>query len=388
MRRFFLVYGMNAAVAVGTGSLLSCAVLNAAADPLWVGLNLAMYFLPAVLSPLVGALVDAHSTRRIYFCSTLARAALVAGFAAVVSWCRQPAPVLLLFISFAIGAVKLPQTPLFRKVFTSLIADGTYVSASARYGAVGVVSGLSGILLAGVAVVSLGAPIGLWVSAAAFGLLALLGAVLTNLQPAFLRDRARWDMSGYRILVQTPMLREALTLSMALVFIATPIQAMYPQAVMTWRWGAAAYSWILVTMALGGLVYGAAGKSLRLDRMGLSWGLPIVVAFATVVVLLPRLAHWPVFFFVAVSLSGMLEVAGESVCYAGVHRALSADVQGRAFSVISGFETLTMAAGFGLSGLLVSATGLQTAVLTIVSLGTVIATSSLLSVHERAGEPV
>jgi hypothetical protein len=109
------------------------------------------------------------------------------------------------------------------------------------------------------------------------------------------------------------------------------------------------------------------------------WGVGIIcVAFAGLIATLPHLSTWPILFFLAVAILGMLVVLSESLCYAVFHRVLPIDTQGSTFAAISGIETVATAVGFGTSGVLGRVVGIDVASQVIAGAGMVLVGGTLM----------
>ena len=97
--------------AVMAGIALSFTILALTESPALLSINLGLYFLPTILSPISGSIVDRYSTRLTLVSSVVIRVFLLVAFALIALADGQNQIPLLLTISLLIGIVKLPHSP-------------------------------------------------------------------------------------------------------------------------------------------------------------------------------------------------------------------------------------------------------------------------------------
>jgi MFS family permease len=373
MKLFFSAFGANVAVAVGTGVSLSFVMLDVTGNSAMLGVNMGVYYLPAIFTPILGRIIDRYSTRMTFVVSNLLRVGLLSLYLAISSVERPNVP-FMLGLSFLIGLSKLPQGPIFRKVFTKVIADGDYLGLNGRYTAVANGSALGGLLAAGFAIDTIGLRTTLLVSICAFLAITPVILAMPNVQgigaSADRQERIPASMATI-IAPFVPMMVVALAMNVS----GSPFQVLMPALVKSWGLGASSYTLILAVLTAGtvvcGIFIGRLGRRARpwnllsagcaISFCGLALGVagtrgiyPLLLASALV---------WAI---------GACTV--EATAFAAFHREVPDRVQGRFFSFNAGVATLTDGASyacFGLLGQSVGATGalISTTALLFVSVG-------------------
>lgn len=317
-----------------------------------LGIGMGVYYLSALFSPAAGWLADRLSTRTMLLASNTSRVALLTAYLCVLNSSLEPKVPILLMLAFLIGLAKLPQSSLFRKTFTVLIPANQFLKANGRYGAVVNAAALIGMLASGATIDLIGPNTTLVVSAILFAAFSACIFLLPNVParaPESIDEKTsdylskQWStfrpFSGYILVL----------LAMALA--CTPVQAVLPDAVLSWGLGPSTYSMVLASLTVGSLTGGwLIGKlddsvsSRRLLHgsivaLATASGL-IALVNSRLFILLPVLT-----FFV-----GFFACLLESVIYAKFHREVPVESQGFFFAQVGGAETIVEAVGFAVAG--------------------------------------
>jgi MFS family permease len=209
VRRLALARAISYCGSTSAYVALAAYVYARTGSPTWVAaVALASFATPALVSPLAGAIGDAHDRRRVMVASDLLGAACFAAMA------LTPAPAALVALKVLAAVVAAPAAPAQGAVVPFLAPRGSLAEANSTV-ATGATAGLLvGPLLGGALLAATGAPLVFVVNAGTFLASALLLAALPSLPPppapAPGADQ-RPPLAGFRALWQDPALRRAST---------------------------------------------------------------------------------------------------------------------------------------------------------------------------------
>ncbi|MGW8332552.1 MFS transporter [Streptomyces sp. NPDC055897] len=352
-------YFLMAIAASMAGVAMSFGVLAKTGSTALLAINLALYFLPALLSPISGAAVDRYGTRPVLAASIAARVVLLTAFAATVAWWTAPASVaVLMTITLLVGILKLPTSPAMRKVFTRTLPADRYVKGNAHLSIAGQAGGALSFLLVGAAIDRFDAPVVLATAAGVFGLVGVLTWPLAHAtrspNSTAPTRRLAVDTAGFVALRTSPVLLSSTAMTLATVVAFSPTEALLPGQMEDQGHGASGFTHFLLAYSLGVLAGGvligrlddphharrlvpAAGVVLGLAVAGLSLSAGMVVLLTLGLVM------------------GNCCAMFESVAMARIHQHAEEAVQGRVFAALHGTESIVQA---GVLGLIAAATAL------------------------------
>ncbi len=351
-RLYLVSYFLMAIAASMAGVAMSFGVLAKTGSTALLAINLALYFLPALLSPVSGAAVDRYGTRPVLAASIAARVVLLAAFAATVAWWTAPGSVVVLMaITLSIGILKLPTSPAMRKVFTRTLPAERYVKGNAHLSIAGQSGGALSYLLVGAAIDRFDAPVVLVAAAGTFGLVGALTWPLAHAprsaNPAATTKRLTVDTAGFVALRTSSVLLSSTALTLATVIAFAPTEAVLPRQMQEQGHGASGFTHFLLAYSLGvltgGVLIGRLDDPRHARRLmsaaAVILGLAVAsLALSTSIVVLLAL--------------GLLLGVGcailESVAMARVHQHADEAVQGRVFAALQGTESVVQAGVLGL----------------------------------------
>ena len=337
-----------------------------------VGVAAVVRMVPAALAaPAMSMLGDRYSRRNVLLVLALARAAVLAGAAAVV-WEGGP-PALVFALAALFTAIGTGHKPAQAALLPTLADDPRQLAASnALWSAVDSVGFLAGAALGGVLIAIGGAELALSATALAFlaAAVALLGI------PADHRDgepapplpggrRAAEIAEGFRAVGADKRLRLVVGVLGVSTLVEGAIDVMVVLiALELLDLGNAGVGWLNSAWGLGG-VLGGAGAAMLVTRgrnatalvvAGLSIGVPLIALTAV-----PEIAVAAVGLVILGVGYAVMEVAGLTL----VQRLASDAVLARAFGVVEGTYWLTTGIGSLMAPALVLALGLRGALLVV-----------------------
>jgi MFS family permease len=201
MRRFWLLTSAAAVSELGTTFLhlaMPWTILASTGSPLLAALSLGVQYLPFILSPALGTLIDGFERRRVFLVAELVQGGLVA-LIPLLLMADQVGLVLALLVLAGCGTVVSNLTSDF-SLLPRLAPPGRVTEAYSKYGATTELARCAGPAVAGVVLASLGAHWALWIDAATFLLTAGVAAALPRLRhtPPTERGFLRMQVEGFR----------------------------------------------------------------------------------------------------------------------------------------------------------------------------------------------
>jgi MFS family permease len=345
-----------------------------------VGTLLLVWFLPKLLGPLAGALVDRVEQRTVMVACDLGQAAVFGA----IAWLAPSFPVLLVLVAAA-GTFETLFAPAGRSAVPALVRPEQLLRANAWMGTTLNLQVALGPVLGGVLVATLGVRGALAANALSFLISAAALVGLPPLRPAGTPERRGFlavGAEGIRFVWRTPLLRSvAIALFVGVAFAGLDNVALV----------------FLVRDKLGGdevafgLVYGAYGVGMLAGSIGLSWRTTAASA-ATIFAL-----GW-ILSGVGTLLTGLaplllLAALGQAVAGVGnaidvvamdtlVPRLVPRDMLGRVFGFIGTAASAGHLLAFAGGGFLVDATS-PTTVFVIAGAGTLLGLTPVLLVLRR-----
>ncbi|MGW5611890.1 MFS transporter [Streptomyces sp. NPDC003753] len=344
---YLVAYFLMAIAASAAGVAMSWGVLAATGSTSLLSVNLALYFLPALLSPLSGGAVDRYGTRPVLGVSIASRVILLGGFALIVAlWKSTTSIFALMAITLLVGILKLPTSPAMRKIFTEILAAKNYVKGNAHLSIAGQSGGALSFLLVGVAIDRYTVSTVLATSAALFlfvGILTLPLPNVTSKSPVIEpRSYIAFDITGYAAIKRSSVLISSTGLVIVTMMSFTPAEALLPEQMAKLGYGASGFTHFLLAYSLGvlfgGSLIGKYDGPVHVRRLLQVAGGTLVLALATLSVS----AHIWVFLLLGAAI-GWASAIFDSVSMARVHLHAKKDEQGRVFAALQGIESFSRA---------------------------------------------
>jgi MFS family permease len=323
----------------------------------WVGAALFIAFaVPALVSPVSGALGDRFDRRRVLIASDLLAAACSAAMALVSG------PGALLALAFLAAVASAPFLPASGAMVPALTAPDALPWANARIAVARTIGSIAGPVVGGGLVAVAGGPAAFAVNAASFAVsAALVAGVRGDLRPAARAERGDADhraIEGLHLVLRDPTLR-ALTLGFVLVDVGNGL-ALPAEVALAGAFGvgASGYGALVALWGAGG-VLGARCAPALLDHR--TEPAVLVAAAGALAVAFGTVAAAPWF---ALALAG-LALGGAAMSVAGVgedvvlQRRVADHVRGRVYAAHVAAVQLSLAAPLLFAGALVDALGPQ-----------------------------
>lgn len=337
--------------AVMAGIALSFTILALTKSPALLSINLGLYFLPTILSPISGSIVDRYSTRLTLVSSVVIRVALLVAFALIALTDGQHQIPVLLTISLLIGIVKLPHSPGLRKVLTASVNKDKMLESNGTVTAFTQTGTAISLLASGFLIETVGPAQTVLLAAGLFMLTNVFILLAPNVKP----DPAsapvrRFDLSGYSLILRSPMLL-VMTVTVILVSLfSTPIESQLPKLMIDWGFNARGFSQFLVAMSVGVILSGVI-----INKFGpqLNQRLTVMAAIALIVLTFIGIAygHGALLAMLAYGFTfGFAQSIIESFVYAHLHSTVEESLQGRLFAAVTGLDSLSTSIGYLILG--------------------------------------
>ncbi|SFR28730.1 MFS-type transporter involved in bile tolerance, Atg22 family [Lentzea waywayandensis] len=257
LRTFWLLTGSSAASELGTTFLhlaIPLTILAGTGSSMLAALSLGVQYLPFVLSPALGTLIDGFERRRVFLASELAQAVLVA----MIPFLLMAGQVTLVFVPLLLASCANVVSNLTSDfgLLPTLVPSDRVTWAYSKYAATTEIARCVGPALAGVVLATLGPYVALWIDAGTFLLTAVVALMLPKRpQPPVERGFIRMQVEGFRSFKRIPGIPK-LTLALSMHNLgagAVPI-VMVLLVQGTWGWSS---KWTGLVIAAG-----AAGSAL------------------------------------------------------------------------------------------------------------------------------
>ncbi|GGS36459.1 MFS transporter [Deinococcus knuensis] len=337
--------------AVMAGIALSFTILALTESPALLSINLGLYFLPTILSPISGSIVDRYSTRLTLVSSVVIRVFLLVAFALIALADGQNQIPLLLTISLLIGIVKLPHSPGLRKVLTASVNKTKMLESNGVVTSFTQTGTAMSLLASGFLIEAIGPAQTVLLAAGLFMLTNVFIWLAPNVRPdpssAPIR---RFDLSGYSLILRSRTLL-VMTVTVILVSLfSTPLESQLPKLMIDWGFNARGFSQFLVAMSVGVIASG-----LVINKFGnqLNQRLTITAAVALIALVFVGIAygHGTLLAMLGYGLTfGFAQSIIESFVYAHLHATVEESVQGRLFAAVTGLDSLSTSIGYLILG--------------------------------------
>ncbi|MFF7889434.1 MFS transporter [Streptomyces sp. NPDC020794] len=348
---YIAAYFLMAIAASSAGVAMSFGVLAATGSTSLLSVNLALYFLPALLSPLSGGTVDRYGTRPVLGISILSRVILLAIFAVVVSCWKSTASVIaLMAITLLVGILKLPTSPAMRKIFSEILPSELYVKGNAHLSIAGQTGAAISFLVVGVVIDHLNVTMVLATASALFMVVGILTWPLPNVlnKTKTIRPRSyiTFDIAGYSAIKRSAVLTSSTGFVIVTMMSFTPAEAVLPEQMEKLGYGASGFTHFLLAYSLGvlcgGFFIGRYDAEDHIRKILPAAGAVLVLSLTALAI---DAGLWVLLFTGA--LVGSSCAVFDSVSMARVHLHASKEVQGRVFAALQGIESFSRACLLG-----------------------------------------
>lgn len=294
LRKFWLLTSAASVSELGNTFLylaMPWTILAATGSPVLAALSLGVQYLPFVISPALGTLIDGYERRRVFFLSELLQGVLVATIPLLLM-AGQIELILFVLLIAGCGTVVSNLTSDF-SLLPMLVPADRVTEAYSKYAATTELARCAGPAVAGFVLAAFGGYWALWIDAATFLLTALVATALPKGEkPTVERGFWRMQVEGFRAFRRLPGIpRLTAALSLHNLGAGAVPTVMLLLVAGTWGWSSG-WAGIVIAAGAGGSAIGAwlAGK-VWLDRsperrIGLWF---TVCALACTALLLP----WP-----------------------------------------------------------------------------------------------
>ncbi|OLR91879.1 MFS transporter [Actinokineospora bangkokensis] len=263
--RFWLLTGSSAASELGTTFLhlaMPVTILAGTGSSVLAALSLGVQYLPFVLSPALGSLIDGFERRRVFLVSELAQGVLVALIPLLLMAERVELVFAMLLLTSCANVVSNLTSDF--GLLPTLVPPDRVTWAYSKFAATTEAARCLGPALAGLVLATLGTNWALWIDAATFLLTALVALALPKRpQPPVERGFLRMQVEGFRSFRRLPGIPR-LTLSLSMHNLgagAVPI-VMVLLVQGTWGWSS---KWTGLVIAAGAA--GSAAGAWVADRV-------------------------------------------------------------------------------------------------------------------------